>query len=305
MTPEPVTAAPDATAVLDPGFALDLRRTLAPLAHGPTDPTIRLAASEAWRACRTPEGPATVRLVATGRRLEVAAWGQGADWAVASVPGLVGLLDEPSRLTPRHPVVAQLARRFAGVRLPRTRLPFEALLPAICEQKVTGREAQLAFRAIVRRYGEAAPGPGRMWLPPQASVLAGLRYFAFHPLGLERRRAEVVMRAAALAPRLVHAGPAEVATLLKAVPGIGPWTVAETLRAAFGDPDAISIGDYHLPNLVAWALAGEARADDARMLELLEPYRGQRARVQRLLEASGIRAPRRGPRMSPRQIAAI
>ena len=305
MTPAPATPAPDATTVLEPEFALDLRRTLAPLAHGPTDPTIRLAAGEVWRACRTPEGPATLRLAASGRYVEVAAWGLGAGWAVKSAPGLVGLLDEPSRLTPHHPIVAELARRFAGVRLPRTRLPSEALMPAICEQKVTGREAQLAFRAIVRRYGEPAPGPGRLWLAPRPSVLADLRYFAFHPLGLERRRAEVVMRAAALAPRLAEATPAQVASLLRAVPGIGPWTVAETLRVAFGDPDAVSVGDYHLPNLVAWALAGEARADDARMLELLEPYRGQRARVQRLLEASGIRAPRRGPRMSPRQIAAI
>jgi hypothetical protein len=60
-----------------------------------------------------------------------------------------------------------------------------------------------------------------------------------------------------------------------------------------------------VPNLVAWALAGEARADDARMLELLEPYRGQRGRVQRLLEASGIRPPRYGPRMAPRNIAVL
>jgi 3-methyladenine DNA glycosylase/8-oxoguanine DNA glycosylase len=94
-----------------------------------------------------------------------------------------------------------------------------------------------------------------------------------------------------------------VERLLCATPGIGPWTVAETTRLAHGDPDAVSVGDYHIPNLVAWALAGEPRADDARMLELLEPYRGQRGRVQRLLEASGIRAPRYGPRLAPRRIA--
>jgi 3-methyladenine DNA glycosylase/8-oxoguanine DNA glycosylase len=93
--------------------------------------------------------------------------------------------------------------------------------------------------------------------------------------------------------------------MLWSVPGIGPWTVAEVARVAFGDPDAISVGDFHVPNLVAWALAGEARADDARMLELLEPYRGQRGRVQRLLEASGIRPPRYGPRMAPRNIAVL
>jgi 3-methyladenine DNA glycosylase/8-oxoguanine DNA glycosylase len=224
---------------------------------------------------------------------------------VAAVPALVGLEDNPDALVPRHRLIAELARRFRGVRLPRTGRVFEALLPAICEQKVTGDEARAAFRAIVYRHGEPAPGPAPagMRLPPEASVLARLAYFAFHPLGLERRRAEVVVRAARLAPRLEGAPQADVERLLAATPGIGPWTIAETTRLAHGDPDAVSVGDYHIPNLVAWALAGEPRADDARMLELLEPYRGQRGRVQRLLEASGIRAPRYGPRLAPRRIA--
>ena len=91
----------------------------------------------------------------------------------------------------------------------------------------------------------------------------------------------------------------------RCIPGIGRWTIAEVTRVAYGDPDAVSIGDFHMPNLVAWALAREPRADDARMLELLEPYRGQRGRVQRLLEVSGIRAPRYGPRLTPRRIAGI
>ena len=92
---------------------------------------------------------------------------------------------------------------------------------------------------------------------------------------------------------------------LRSLPGIGAWTAAEVVRCAFGDPDAVSVGDFHIPNTVAWALAGEPRADDARMLELLEPYRGQRGRVQRLLEVGGIVAPRYGPRLAPRSIAAI
>ena len=77
-----------------------------------------------------------------------------------------------------------------------------------------------------------------------------------------------------------------------------------TLRA-LGDPDAVSVGDFHLPNVVAFALAGEPRADDARMLELLEPWRGHRARVIRLLEASGIQAPKYGPRLSPQDRRAM
>jgi 3-methyladenine DNA glycosylase/8-oxoguanine DNA glycosylase len=95
---------------------------------------------------------------------------------------------------------------------------------------------------------------------------------------------------------------AEAYARLMAVPGIGPWTAAEVGVRALGDPDAVSVGDFHLPNLVAFALAGEPRANDARMLELLEPYRGQRARVIRLLELSAIRPPRYGPRLSPRRL---
>ncbi|MFN8521265.1 MAG: hypothetical protein U0667_18210 [Chloroflexota bacterium] len=99
--------------------------------------------------------------------------------------------------------------------------------------------------------------------------------------------------------------PGQALGRLLTMPGIGPWTAAETVHAAHGDPDAVSVGDFHTPHTVSWALAGEARADDARMLELLEPYRGQRARVVRLLELAGVTAPRYGPRMAPRSIAAL
>lgn len=92
---------------------------------------------------------------------------------------------------------------------------------------------------------------------------------------------------------------------LQTIRGIGPWTAAEATRTAFGDPDAVSVGDAHLPDLVSWALAAEPRGDDERMLELLAPYSGQRARVIRLLEVSGIRIPRFGPRFAPRRIGQI
>jgi 3-methyladenine DNA glycosylase/8-oxoguanine DNA glycosylase len=296
---------PDAAAQIDLPARIDLAATLAPLAHGRGDPTIRFGPDGVWRATRTPDGAAVLRLRTSGDRLQAEAWGPGAHWAVSHAGTLAGAHDDPSALVPRHPLIADLARRFPGLRLPRSERPFEALLPAICEQKVTGVEARAAFRGIVGRYGEPAPGPpeARLRLPPLPSVLAGLPYFAFHPLGLERRRAEVVQRAARVAPQLEAVTPEQARVLMEAVSGIGPWTLAEVARAAWGDPDAVSVGDFHMPNLVAWALAGEPRADDARMLELLEPYRGQRGRVQRLLEVSGIRAPRYGPRLAPRRIA--
>jgi len=296
-------ARPAAEGLVQLPAPLDLRRTLSPLAHGSGDPTIRFGPDAIWRATFTVEGPATLRLSEVAEGVAVAAWGPGADAALAGAADLVGANDDPSQLQPQHALIADLARRNRGLRLPRTNRPFEALLPAICEQKITGVEARAAFRGIVRAFGAPAPGPGGLRLPPTSSALAGLPYFAFHRFGLERRRAEVIIAAARLAPRLEDRDPAEVMRRLAAVPGIGPWTLAEVARVAFGDPDAVSVGDFHLPNLVAWALAGEPRADDARMLELLEPYRGQRGRVQRLLEASGLQAPRYGPRMALRRIA--
>jgi 3-methyladenine DNA glycosylase/8-oxoguanine DNA glycosylase len=299
----PAPAQPDAETVISIGVPVDLRATLSPLAHGLGDPTIRIGADGVWRATRAPSGPVSVRVVASGTEIRVAAWGPGAAWAINFAPDLVGASDHPEALIPHHQLIAELVHRFPGLRLPRTHRPFDALLPAICEQKVTGTEARAAFRGIVHTYGEPAPGPVRLRLPPHPSVLAGLPYFAYHRFSLERRRADLIRRCAALAPRLEGRSAAEGAAILRRVPGIGPWTLAEVVRVAFGDPDAVSVGDYHIPSVVAWALAGERRVDDARMLELLEPYRGQRGRVQRLLEVSGIFPPRRGPRLAPRSIA--
>ncbi|MDP9388413.1 MAG: DNA-3-methyladenine glycosylase 2 family protein, partial [Actinomycetota bacterium] len=91
----------------------------------------------------------------------------------------------------------------------------------------------------------------------------------------------------------------------RALPGVGPWSAAKVGLVALGDADAVCVGDYHLPNQVAWALAGEPRAGDDRMLELLEPYRGHRGRVTRLLVAGGVRAPRYGPRSTVRSFSRI
>jgi 3-methyladenine DNA glycosylase/8-oxoguanine DNA glycosylase len=278
------------------------------LRHGLGDPTISIAPGRVARATRTAEGPATVLLRAWNDRLEAEAWGPGAEAALDAVPALVGLADRPDALAPRHPLIAELVRRLPGLRLGRSGAVLESLVPAILEQKVTGSEASAAYRGLVRRYGEPAPGPLRLRLAPSAATIAALPYHAFHPLGVERRRADTIRLAALRAARVEEAAglPLEAAyRRLRALPGVGAWTAAEVGMRAFGDPDAVSVGDYHLPGLVGWLLTGEARADDARMLELLEPYRGQRGRVIRLLEASGMRPPRRGPRMAPRAIAGI
>jgi 3-methyladenine DNA glycosylase/8-oxoguanine DNA glycosylase len=286
---------------------LDLQRTLAPLARSPYDLTIRLATGRAWRTTRTADGPATISLVHASDEVRAEAWGPGADRALAEIPALLGLDSEPAPIPEGHPLVHELARRHPGVRIVRSGAVLESLIPAILEQKVTGDEARRAMRGLIRSHGEPAPGPPewRLRLPPAPATLAALAYYAYHPFGVERRRAELIRRVASRASwfeAIVDMPLVEAYARLTAIPGIGPWTAAEVGVRALGDPDAVSVGDFHLPNLVAFALAREPRATDARMLELLEPYRGQRARVIRLLELSGIRAPAYGPRLSPRRI---
>ncbi len=282
---------------------LDLRRTLAPLSHGPGDPTIRLAAGRVWRATRTPGGPAAIALAHDGDSVHAEAWGPGADCALEAVPDLLGLGAGQGAIPPGHPLVTELARRFPGVRIPRSTAVLDSLVPAVLEQKVTGEAARRAWTGLIRAHGETAPGPPewRLRLAPAPAVLAGLPYYAYHPFGVERRRADLIRRVAARAAwfeGITDLPLPDAYARLTAVPGIGPWTAAEVGVRALGDPDAVSVGDFHLPNLVAYALAREPRGTDQRMLELLEPYRGQRARVVRLLELSGIRAPRYGPRSS-------
>jgi len=287
-------------------FALDLRRSLRPLRLGKHDPTILLAATTMLRATRTAAGVATVRVDHQGDRLVVEAWGDGAELVLEQAPAWLGLHDDRRGFAPTDPVVGELHRHADGLRLPRTDRVVEALVPAILSQKVTGFEAKRAHRQLVERWGEPAPGPGGLLVLPRADVIAELGYYDLHVIGVEKRRADTLKRAAAHGARLEAAGERGTGPLrdrLQAIPGIGPWTVAEVTRLAHADADAVSVGDLHLKHLVSWALAGEPRGTDDRMLELLEPYAGHRGRVCLLIETSGISAPRYGPRQAIQPIA--
>lgn len=284
---------------------LNLRATLAPLGNG-VGPTTTVNADGWWRAMRTPEGPVTLRLRRSNSGLEASAWGEGARWALQAAAGLAGLLDEGGFQT-SHSVVAELARTHRGIRLPRTGLIFETLLPTIVAQKVTGVESRRSMIQIVRRFSDPAPGPaGGLYLPPPPERLAETPYYLFHPLGVEQRRADTIRRAARTAVRLEalnELAPAAAEAALMAIPGVGQWTAANVVAISHGAPDVVPIGDYHLPNLVAWNLAGEPRATDQRMLGLLEPFAGQRGRVIRWLEAAGNHAPAFGPRVALRSFS--
>ena len=288
---------------------VDLRLTLIPMRRGRNDPTMRLGAREAWRATRTPSGPATIHLRASDRDVTARAWGPGAEWALETAPFLVGASDEALGFEPRDPIVADLNHRLPGLRVGGSLNPIEALVPTILEQKVTGTEARRSYSKMVSRYGEPAPGPLDLWVPPSPQDIAGIPSWSWHELGVERRRAECVRRVCQRAHRIedlcaTHT-PADARKRLTSIPGVGPWTAAHTTMLAMGDADAVLVGDYHIPHLVSWALAGRRRGSDEVMLELLEPYRGHRCRVIRLIEAGSERPQRRAPRRALRQIAKI
>ena len=284
---------------------VDLRRTLASLRRGHRDPAHQVTTDGAvWRATGLPSGPATVRLLQTGPcEVHVTAWGAGAAQALGRVPALVGELDDLTGFDPQPGPVRDAYRRSASVRLPRSGAVLEALVPAILEQRVITRTAYEAWRWLLERHGSPAPGPAPagMRVPPSADGWAAVPVWDFHRAGVDPRRARAVVAAARLAHRLEEAaadGPAETTRRLLLVPGVGPWTAAETTQRALGDADAVSVGDFHLPGQVGWALAGE-RVDDAGMLQLLDPYRPHRYRAVRHLLLAGLaRAPRRGPRLA-------
>lgn len=284
---------------------VDMRRTLQPLQHGRLDPAHRMTPDGAvWRATRLTTGPATVRLEQrTAVTVEVQAWGPGAAEAVAGVPALLGEHDDDSSFAPGAGPVRDAWRRTATVRLTRSGRVMESLVPAILEQRVIGRTATDAWRRLLTWHGTAAvgPAPEGMYVPPSAQEWSDVPPWDFHRAGVDPRRARTVRAAAALATRLeeaVQMPPVQARERLQHVPGVGPWTAAETAQRAFGDADAVSVGDYHLAHQVGWALQGR-RTDDAGMLELLAPFQGHRHRaVRHLLLGGGAREPRRGPRLS-------
>lgn len=319
----------DRSVVLDAGGPFDLGSTLFPLRRGTGDPTQRWEGERggdgpAWRTQLTPEGPATLWMRVADPRgqahVEVRAWGPGADWSIAHVPELLGLDD--GGWSALDAILAEdgapgaggpgdrlrlLRRRRAGMRLLRTGLVLESSLAAVLEQKVTGVEARRAWRQLITAHGELAPGPAPngMRALPTAERWRAIPDHEWHLAGVGPQRMRTLRRVAAVAPALQRtlavgrAASADAATVtaFRSIPGIGEWTVAEIVQRAHGDPDAVSVGDYHLAHGITHWFTGR-RGDDAEMLALLAPYRGHRQRIVRLITSSGVTAPRFGARLT-------
>lgn len=283
-----------------------MRATLRHLARGKANPTYRVTGETVWLARRTSRGAATLRFAqAADGSIRADAWGPGAEIAISRVPVMCGAGDDWSTLdVSRYPVLAETLRRNPGLRLARTESVLDELVLSIIEQRITGIEAHHAWAQLLIRYGTPAPGPAPrgMFAPPAPEVWRKVPSWEWHRVGVDPGRSATVMRAVAVADSLERTvsfgrGDVEVTKRLRSIPGVGVWTSAETTQRSHGDADAPSFGDYHVPALVGWVLLGKPVDDDG-MRELLEPWRGQRQRVMRLIAACGIPKPRFGPRMT-------
>jgi 3-methyladenine DNA glycosylase/8-oxoguanine DNA glycosylase len=300
-----------ARTVTFPGTA-SFGHTLAPLRRGPRDPSFRIGADGAiWRTSLLASGPVTARISrAAPDAAHCEAWGKGAGEFLERLPAMLGADDDASNFVPTHPTVAAAQRRVPHLRLGRTGQVLEALIPAIIEQRVPGADAFRSWRVLLTKYGTPPPGPAPagMCVPPSAQVWRTIPSWEFHRANVDPRRAQTVVscaRRAASLERLASGSGTQAREALTSLPGVGVWTAAETAQRAFGDADAVSVGDYHIPKMIGWTLVGHPVDDDG-MLELLEPMRPHRQRVVRLLEASGLASePRRGARLPVQQIHSI
>lgn len=281
--------------------------TLSTMRRGGADPTFRRDGPRIWRTSRMPTGPVTHAVQQLGPfDVRATAWGPGRTELLDGLTALVGIDDDPSGFVPAHPVLADGVRRHPGLRVPRTGRVLEALVPAIIEQKVLGIDAFASQRRLLQRFGEVPPGPAPdgMRVPPTAEQWAAIPSWEWHLAGVDPSRARAAQAAARLAPQLerlaaqnVH-DPAAVHRGLRSIPGIGVWTAAEVGSRALGDADAVPFGDYHVAKDVGIGLLGRP-VDDAELAEVLEPWRGHRFRVVRLVGLSPlVRTERRGPRMA-------
>lgn len=286
-----------------PGHPVAVNAVLAPLRHGSADPTFRRDAAGLWLARQTPAGPGTLLVRAEPSAAEVVAraWGSGASWLLDQLPELLGEGDDWSGFVPHHPQVAAAWRANPGWRVTRSGLVIDSLVPMVIEQKVTGKEAFASLRRLVFRFGDPAPGPAPgLRLAPTAAQWRAIPSWAFLEAGVTSARADTVMRCVRAAGRLEEAAAMplpQARARLRAIPGVGVWTVAEVAQRALGDPDSPSFGDYHVAKEIGWQLLGHDIDDDT-LAELLAPYAGHRYRVQALLALGGPARPRRGPRFT-------
>lgn len=261
-----------------------------------------------WWSTHTPVGVGLLAFRVAGDTLRADAWGQGAEWMVDRFGSLIGDRDETAAdFRSDHPFVRQALQKVGTPALGASGCWYEALATAAIGQRVVSADARTSRLRLAWRFGDSSLG-GPLPAFPDPQALLRIADHEFHRAGIERSRARVLRVAAKHSTRLEGlsgADPRDADDWLQRLPGVGPWTAALTTAAAAGDPDAVPVGDLHIPRMVVYALSGEPDGDDERMLELLEPFAGHRQRVVRLVKHLRIGPPRHRPAPFRYDIAGI
>lgn len=259
---------------------------------GRYDPTADLSEDCFSKAFYYRGEPAAVQICRDGDSLEVSAFGSDADALLEET--LCGLRQDDcySSFATEDSGVLRLHQKHPGLRLLRVPWLYETACSAILQQRIRTVDAMRDWRRITQRFG--APAPLGLRAFPSAEMLARVPQFELERMGIDAKRAKTLLRFAkelrfvALRPAM---GFSQLRQTLLRVPGIGPWTAETVMGYGAGDTDAAIPYDLHLPRVVCYALAGEFDGSDERMMELLEPFRGHRFRIIRLLYEARLDVP--------------
>jgi len=267
---------------------------------GQRDPTVQRGIRGVRMARWVRSGAATVELLWEDGRILGTAWGPGATEAMTYIPQWVGLHDTPCIDFGRDALNRRLSP-VLGTHLSRAPFVSHEVLGHILQQQIAWRDAARIWFQLVSGVGEEAPGPFGLRMPLTFEQMKRTPYGFFQQVGISEPRIHAIREVGRLGYRLdewLAVSQEDFVRRVTTLPSIGPWTANHVLAVSMGAPDVVVRGDYTIPHTVAWVLAREARATDDRMEELLQPFKGNRWRLVRLLWALNVQAPRRGPRMS-------
>ena len=170
------------------------------------------------------------------------------------------------------PLIGRTLRADPALRVWRRPEPWEALAWAITEQLIAFNRAVAIQRNLIARLGRRCAATGLRDMPAAAAVAAAAPA-EIVAAGLSPMRAITLRRAAREVARLDPGEPA-VLRRLRAIPGIGPWTMEMLALYGLGRYDKVPGGDLGYLEIVGRLKTGHrhARAEEAEVREFFAPY---------------------------------